>query len=170
MHIVEAIQGQYYLIRKFNTKLRQKLYQALPDKIILVPTFYTPEDTPSAQQPTPVQDLTPAGRPLRKAARQSFNVSQVVTNRPPPTKKSSIYKASWNPEDQPHDDFHSSITLIRPCGRTNSISSATSNTSSDMLTLNSDHELSWDSSPEQYSLTPSPTIQSIPRSFDAVSS
>ena len=188
VHIVEDTQDQFYLIRKFNTKLRQKLYQVLPDELIRVPTTYPPESpvydyqstpqeavseipsyTPKeslSEEHTPQPALTPAGRPLRQAARKAFAIPPSIAACTVSKKKQSIFKSSWLPEDQYDDDFDYTPIAFNPSTRANSISSTCSNTNSEALASSSDQDLSWDNIPEQYSLTPSPiqACQSAPHS------
>ena len=160
MYIVEDFQDNLILIRKFNTKLRQKLYQAYPEELIHVSPSQNIAD---ANQPA----LTPAGRPLRNAAKKAFNLSTVSTL-DSPSKKKPPFKPGWLPEDQSFEDDVQLITLPTPHPTTSSIASTIGHTSSDALSDDTDRDLSWDSSPEQYSLTPPQpyvdTAQSVPSS------
>ena len=94
-------------------------------------------------------------RPLREAAKKALNVSEVATLITK-TKNNHLLKPGWIPEDQ---DFEDILMFSLPHTSTTSpIASTTSETSSDTSSHGSDQDFSWDSSPEQYSLTPSPTI------------
>ena len=159
LYIVEDFEGKFILIRKFNSKLRQRIYKSLAEELIKAP------NTPDNEQTTTSPALTPAGRPLREAAKKALNVSEVATLRTK-AKNNHLLKPGWIPEDQ---DFEDVLMFSLPhMSTTSQIASTTSETSSDTSSHGSDQDLSWDSSPEQYSLTPSPTtgetVRSVPHS------
>ena len=143
MYIVEDFEENFILIRKFNTKLRQRLYKALPEELIRAPALsdHGTEDSPT---------LTPAGRPLQQAAKKALKLAIVSETNP---KKKDTFKPGWLPEDQVFDDDFQLVTLSTTC-QTPSVSSTYTETSSSNHSDTSDQELSWDSSPEQYTLTP----------------
>ena len=68
IYIIEDQEDEFYIIRKFNTKLRQRVYKALPDELISVPVASN-QDTPTGQQ------YSKAGRPIRAAARHAHGLS-----------------------------------------------------------------------------------------------
>ena len=159
MYIVEEINeagsGQL-LIRKLHRTLRNRLYHALPDELILA-------SSPMHADVPRGQPLTASGRPLRKAAMDRNYVSSCITN----PRDSAKYKHGWNPEDQYTDsDFSTYIYDLShspyedpedPTSdntSTTSYSSPTPNVTptSNLDLIDSDSELQWDQSPEQYEL------------------
>ena len=136
LYIIEDKDEKHFLIRKMNNRLRDRLYRALPDELILAPDSH---DNNSA--------ITPAGRPLRHAARKAHGL---LTLNQLPARKKILH--GWISDDQESDveDTYVSYSSHSPCSSTNP-SSCNSETSEDLNTASED-ELSWDLSPEQFEL------------------
>ena len=176
LYIVEDKEDNFLLIRKFNGKLRNKLYRALPAELILAPSsdqFSKPPFDPGQVTDTPpliksnsddsTQLLSRSGRPIRNAARKAHNIANVNSS----TK--SKQKHGWNEEDQYSDtDYYpillpsySSVPSDDPEHTLNEDNSSTSNIDSD-----SAQELTWDEIPLQLEILKSvsspPTLPPLP--------
>ena len=153
-YIIEDIQDKFYIIRKFNTKLRQRVYKALADEIIKIPNV---KNTLTTEVASDKQLYSRAGRPIRKAAMKSHNIL-TIADKP---KKKLTCKPGWLPEDQLYEE----VVYITQHGHVHedpeSSESSCADTETEGPTSNSDVELLWDSSPEQYSLTPSPPTHDV---------
>ena len=150
LHIVESKDGDYYLIRKFQSRLRQRLYKALPDELIIAPSAIS---TPMAPQEISRREeaikITP-----------SLEVSRLNSKAKP------LIKFGWIEEDQNYDCEETLVfTPIYPHSpdlQSASNSEESINTSSETLassdntdvsSSSSDDDLIWDTSPEQYALS-----------------
>ena len=124
----------YFLIRKLKQSLRERLYRTLPDEIIHVPTH-------DSNTPDNPEKLNKLGRPYRKAAlkaKESLNVYA--------TSNKSPLKYGWLSEDQDYDTDIFPLPLY----------DTPHDTPPSMENLDNTCDLSWDSSSEQYELTPDP--------------
>ena len=154
IYIVEEIQEQFCLIRKFSNKLRQRLYKALPDELIQVPNTDVPDSVNDEQL------YSYAGRPIRQAAKHAHGISAIQLE---VKKKAKVtHKPGWLPEDQSFDDDLITIPHHDPVQVDSSpIQSTNSETDTETPPSGSESEMSWDNSPVQYSLTPSPTLPEV---------
>ena len=149
----EVNSGSFFLIRKMNNSLRQTVYRALPDELILAPT----EGQANTEDTDPEQLLTKSGRPLRRAAQKppGFHKVNAISKR-------SHMKHGWIYEDQDQDsNFFAVIPERTRCVRfcTND-ENADNSEEHDLIDFNDSTSetscnLSWDSSPDQYSLSDS---------------
>ena len=177
LYMVEGKEDNYYLIRKLGNRLRLRLYKALQDELILAPcSKVTPDDdneTPPSATNLPdgnPQDqgqlLTPAGRPLRKAAMKAHGIQSLSTLDVDIEKKKNQLigipplKFGWLEEDQSYDsDYILEYVPVSPDCETplnstlsHSSSSLASTSSLDILS-DQEEELIWDSSPEHDQLS-----------------
>ena len=150
LYIIEGEEGEFYLIRKFNNKLRDRLYRAHPDELIEAPSS-APQNYPEPSNkasPDPIPLLSKAGRPIREAAKKSHFPSVAAV-----TTKKSQFKPGWLPEDQifdlefvpsfiPDQDYSTTYEAV-PHQLNHQLS-----TSDEDL----DSSLTWDDSPIQYQL------------------
>ena len=161
LYIIEDKEDRFFLIRKLNKKLRQRLYKALPDELLIAPSALDPKRE-SQQEVTNDQKplLTKSGRPLRKAAMKAHGISKISTNTPNTT---ALWKFGWRDEDQPSDEETIFITpTVTPNHSEVSSTNSTSDDSDTSFTISEIEELTWDSSPEQFSLsTPEPIYSQI---------
>ena len=180
MYIIEDTEDQYFLIRKFNTKLRQRLYKALPQELILAPTpnsdnmvkkqdrsNYILDETSSSTSPSEVTEFSdifsPAGRPIRKAARKAHGICSLANVKP-----KWIHKPGWLEEDQPtewelvtcYDLLHSETLEVSP---SSSIApTSTSSYDNDSLSSGTEEDMIWDDSPSQIELSTSGSLDNPP--------
>ena len=144
LYIVEDREDKFFLIRKLNDMIRHRLYRALPDEMVLAPASKVRSRSP--------QEVTKAGRPLRRAARKAHGLVSTIRN----TKKPRNTHG-WLTDDQFSDEEGYFLTLSTPYISLEASPAVTSTQNSttvktdhdDSLDSESDHELSWDSSPEQ---------------------
>ena len=173
LHIIEGKEDKFFLIRKLGNRLRNRLYRALPDELVVAPSSTTinpsPED-PSSETHQPLDKLldktdktpvlTRSGRPMRKAALKAHGINTLDV-----TKKKFAY--GWLTEDQYSDDDVPIYVTYEASTSPTTSDSSQSTRDSDTSTLSSDTEcdLDWDSSPEATALSdPSyhtPPAQSI---------
>ena len=155
LYIVEDLQEEYYLLRKFHSRLREKLYKALPDEMIMAPT---PASSPLAPTNNPVLNecdpplLSKAGRPIRKAALGSYaKINTVNKSKKPPL------RLGWNEEDQTYEEDDIPVLLNKPDVPSPASSRRPTDTSNptDEEDSDSNPELSWDEDPQLVQLSPS---------------
>ena len=156
LHIVECKDDQYYLIRKFDTKLRERLYKALPDEMILAPSTKANTTVNDSLSNYPVNEdvklNSKSGRPIRKAARKAHNIHKLTTL--PPKNKPFLY--GWKEEDQNSDnDTCFIVNEEAHTSNTSTVASSFASTSSDSedQDYETDTELTWDFSPELVNLS-----------------
>ena len=151
LFIIEQFDDPFYLIRKLNNSLRQRIYRALPDELILAPSSLNQDsDIPTL--------LTKAGRPLREVPKKAHGITHLQLKRSNSHKKQQV-KFGWLEEDQDSDMdiFQHFPPMTTPDFNCNSpIASSTASTScpeTPSSDLDSDQELAWDFSPEQTQLS-----------------
>ena len=165
LHIIEDQEGDYYLIRKLNKRLRARLYKAHPDEMILAPSQAPHTHDAKSNPPQIPEDLTPqephttkAGRPLRKAARKAHGVHGLKTQNPSMEKKHNTF--GWLTEDQDSDAdyipffrFRSPVSMPEDHASCTDSPTDQSGSDTDPISSDSEQDYTWDSSPEQLLLT-----------------
>ena len=151
MYIIEDTEAEFFLLRKLNKRLCDRLYKALPEEMILAPAFTPTEDevtSADSQVALPHQTSSLKG-PIRdrKKPAQLHSIAEKIHDK-------NTFKPGWLNEDQDYDEEYLTIypnTIAPSHVPTDSSNAPTSD--SETPASETDSELSWDNSPEQILLS-----------------